>query len=72
MLKPPPEENRMPKPHDNDPVMVSYSAMSNISFRGEDELGYTWGEWRQMDKPAQDEAVSEFLFQLVDVYVKED
>ena len=64
----------MPKHHDDDPVMVSYSASSNISFRSQrpEELGPTWGEWREMTKEQQDEIWSEYLFNLVDVWVEED
>jgi len=58
--------------HDDDMVMVDYSSFTSISFHGTREVGYTWGEWRQMTDREQDDALAEFLFELVDVSVEDD
>lgn len=56
---------------DDEPVTVGYSASSNISFNGSgEELGYTWGEWRQMTDREQSDALTEHLWTLVDLYVE--
>lgn len=59
---------------DDDPVIFTYSASSNISFRGRLESGWTWGEWRELGSDEQDEAVVDFLFQHlgVDIGVEDD
>jgi hypothetical protein len=63
----------MPKHADDEPVTVSYSASSNIKFHGSgEELGYTWGEWRMLSRKEQDDALTEFLFALVDVSIDEE
>lgn len=60
----------MPRHADSDPVLVSYSSSRNISFRKDgDEIGYTWGEWRGMSVKAKNEALAEYLYELVDVTV---
>ena len=35
---------------DDAPVIFKYSASCNISFRGEEDSGYTWGEWRELSE----------------------
>jgi hypothetical protein len=64
----------MPKRADDDLVMVGYASSKNISFRSQqpEELGPTWGEWREMTEAQKDEAFSEYLFNLVDVWVEDD
>ena len=62
----------MPKHADDDPVMVGYSSPRNISMTGKDELGYTWGEFREMSEKEQGEALQDFANELIDVYVVED
>jgi hypothetical protein len=64
----------MSKHNDDDPVLVSYSSSRNISFRGEgEELGYTWGEWRQMSFKEQNEAFDEYVYgNLIDIGVDEN
>lgn len=62
----------MPKHDDHEEVEVRYESSRNITFRGKGGLGYTWGEWREMSRKEQDEAVTEWLYSLVDVSVVED
>jgi hypothetical protein len=61
---------------DDEPVMVGYSSGRNISFRNNykegDELGVTWGEWREMSRAEQNEIINEYLNNLVDVWVIDD
>jgi hypothetical protein len=56
---------------DDEPVIFSYSAMSNISFRGEEDSGYEWGEWREMSAREQNAAYSDFVFETLGVSVFE-
>lgn len=60
---------------DDDQVKVHYSSSRNINFRsrgaGED-LGITWGEWREMSPAEQGEALEDFVNSIVDVTVAED
>lgn len=58
--------------NDADEVEVRYESSRNITFRGTDTLGITWGDWRQMSRDEQDEALTEWLFDLVDVGVVDD
>ncbi|BAL87345.1 hypothetical protein AMIS_21250 [Actinoplanes missouriensis 431] len=65
----------MPKHADSDPVKVGYSSSRDAQFNsrnGADELGYTWGEWRAMSRDQQADALTEYVFTLVDVWVEED
>ena len=62
----------MPKHADDEPVVYGYGSSRNISMRGEGELGFTWGEWRVMDEDARREFLNEIVFELVEVYVKDD
>jgi hypothetical protein len=56
---------------DDDQVMVGYESSLNISFKGEgEELGYTWGQWRKMSEKARVDALTDYLWTLVDVYVE--
>jgi hypothetical protein len=59
---------------DDDSVIFSWAASSNISFTGTDESGYTWGDWRKMTDAQKDEAYAEFIFQGlgVEINVEED
>lgn len=59
-------------PSDDSPVEITYSSSRNITFHGTDEIGYTWGEWREMSEAERDEAVQEYVNELVEVYVKGD
>ncbi len=65
---------QMPKHADDEPVMVSYAASSNITFKSREpeELGPTWGEWREMNDKEKNEAFTDYLFNLVDVWVEGD
>lgn len=62
----------MSKHADHDEVEVEYSSSSNISFHGKDSLGITWGDWREMSEKDRDDAVNEWLYNLVDVNVVDD
>lgn len=62
----------MPEHNDDDPVTVGYSSSRNISFEGKEQLGYTWGEWREMSEKEQDEAIQDYANDLIDVYVVKD
>lgn len=62
----------MPEHADTDPVTFSYSSPRNISFRGSDGVGYTWGEWREMTQEERDEALDEAVYgNLIDVSIDE-
>lgn len=66
---------QVPKHADSDPVKVGYSSSRDAQFNsrnGADELGYTWGEWRAMSRDQQADALTEYVFTLVDVWVEED
>lgn len=54
----------------SDKVILTYSASSNISFRGEVELDITREEWNAMPREEQDQVVAEELSNLVDIGVK--
>jgi hypothetical protein len=56
---------------DEDPVMFGYAASCNISFRGERESGYTWGQWREMSDKDKQEAYNDFIFDELGVEVCE-
>lgn len=62
------------KHNDDDPVMARYASSRNISFcsRGGEELGITWGEWREMSDREQSEILQEYMNELVDVWIEED
>jgi hypothetical protein len=62
----------MPKRSDDEPVIFTYSSMRNIKFRGAEDSGYTWGDWREMSSGERDDAVQEYANQLVDVSVKDE
>jgi hypothetical protein len=66
----------VPKHNDDDPVMVGYASSKNISFRNSsskgEELGVTWGEWREMTEKERDEVIEEYVNELVQVWVLED
>lgn len=53
----------------DDEVMFCYESSRNITFHGKDGSGYTKDEWRKMSESDQDEALREYLYDLVDVYV---
>jgi hypothetical protein len=57
--------------NDDAPVKFRYSAMNNISFRGTEDSGYTWGEWREMSEDEKREAFQEFLWGTLGVDVSE-
>lgn len=60
------------KHDDADMVEVQYSSSRNITFHGKDDLGITWGDWREMSRADRDETVNEWLYELVDVSVVDD
>jgi hypothetical protein len=60
------------KHDDDEPVMFGYASNRNISFHGQEESGFTWGEWRQMSRDQQLEAMTETVWELVDLYVEDD
>jgi hypothetical protein len=57
---------------DDAPVMLGYESSRNISFHGEEETGYTWGEWREMTTAERDEVIANVADELVDVYVQNE
>lgn len=50
-------------------IMFKYASNHNITFEGEEESGYTREEWNELPQKAKDEAVEDFLWGLVDVWV---
>jgi hypothetical protein len=61
------------KHEDDEPVMYGYSSSRNISMRGSDEeLGVTWGEWREMSDKQRADAIQETVNELIDVWVEAD
>lgn len=63
----------MPKHDDNDPVLVGYDSSRNVTFNGQhEELGYTWGDWREMTQKERDDTLEQYLWELVDVYVEDN
>lgn len=54
------------------PLVLKYSSMENISFRGEIEVdGLSREEFDKLSGSEQVEVLSEQLFQLVDIDVKD-
>jgi hypothetical protein len=63
----------MTKHADDDPVTVGFDSSRNISFNGEgEELGVTWGQWRAMSEEQRNATISDFVFELIDVFVEDD
>ena len=60
------------KHDDSDEVMVRYEASSNITFHGERSIGITWGDWRGMSETDKNEALTDWLFDLVSVGVMDE
>lgn len=59
---------------DDDQVFFLYASSRNITFQNEyspDESGYTWKEWNEMTDKEQEEALLEYLYELVEVWVDE-
>jgi len=58
---------------DHEPVTYEYASHKNITFHGKGlELGYNWGEWRQMSRAEQDDALTGALWELVDLRIEDD
>lgn len=54
-------------------VIFGMSSFRNISFDyRDDDSGYSQEEWSEMSEKEQDEALAEYLWENVDVYVVED
>lgn len=64
----------MKEHEDDEPVVFGWAASSNIGFRGKDESGYTWGDWREMSVNEQDDAMTEFIWNElgVEIYVADE
>ena len=64
----------MTKHADDDQVMVGFSSNRNISMRSHrpEELGYTWGDWREMSQDERHEAMNEYIHELVEAWVEDD
>jgi hypothetical protein len=62
----------MSKYADDDYVRVGYGSRRNIRFHGVDNLGVTWGEWREMDEDGKNQVLTEYIAHLVDVWIDED
>lgn len=50
-------------------VVLGYSSMSNISFRGRYDTGILVEEWEEMSEADQAEVFNEVLNDLVDIFV---
>jgi hypothetical protein len=57
---------------DEDEVVFGYSSNHNISFHGDWETGYTVAEWKELTDEEKDNAFTEAVFDLVDIYVKNE
>lgn len=57
---------------DRKTVQFGYAASSNITFRGTADSGMTREEWNELDKKAQDEIMTEVLWELVDMWELDD
>jgi hypothetical protein len=62
----------MAKHADDEEVILTYSASSNITFHGELPTGVTWGEWREMTMTEQNDVVNDAIGELLDIGVKDD
>ena len=64
----------MSRHNDDDPVLVGYESSVNISMRSHEpeELGVTWGEWREMNIKGRREVMNEYVHNLVDAWVEDD
>lgn len=57
---------------DDDALVLEYSSLQNITFRGEVKVrGITRAEFDQMDGVEQDNVITEALYGLVDIGVKD-
>ena len=57
---------------DKDQVKFGYESPRNVSFQGKDDSGYTKAQWREMSEDERNQALQDYLNELVDVYVDED
>ncbi|HEY3261293.1 MAG TPA: hypothetical protein VGJ95_13665 [Pseudonocardiaceae bacterium] len=57
---------------DDDEVVLTYSAFSNISFHGVLATGVTWKEWRELSGDEQDEVIRETTADLLDIGIQDD
>lgn len=57
---------------DDEEVVLGYASNRNISFRGQVYTGYTWGEWRRMTDQEKEDAYTEELGNLVELWEIED
>jgi len=57
---------------DSDPVVYRYASNKNISMYGKGELGYTWGEWREMSEKEQERELQDIVNELVEVCIVDD
>jgi len=56
----------------NDNVKFRYASSANITFHGEIDSGYTREDWAEMSDKDQTEAMTEALWELVEMYAVED
>jgi hypothetical protein len=56
------DDDQSTRPDDDEPVIFGYAASCNISFRGQEDSGYTRGQWREMTEIERQEAYEEFLY----------
>lgn len=60
---------------DDEPVMFGFSSTRNTSMRsskGGEEIGYTWGEWRDMSEKEQIGVLIDAAGELVDVWIEDN
>lgn len=57
---------------DDEEVVLGYASNQNITFRGEVYTGYTWGEWRQMTDQEKEDAYTELVWDLVELWEIDD
>lgn len=53
-------------------VKLGYESSSNITFHGEIDTGYTREEWDDLTEADRREHLTDAVFELVDIYVKDD
>jgi IS4 transposase len=57
---------------DSDPVVYRYASNKNISMQGKGEVGFTWGEWREMSDEEQERELQDIVNELVEVCIVDD
>lgn len=64
----------MSKHADDEEVLVSYASSRNVTMRSHqpEGLGLTWGEWRELSPEGRREAMQEYTYSLIEIWIEDD